>query len=138
MQEFIERFRASGVEPPVLHRGFFGEIPSREYPGRIAYAYYDGDLYESIMQSFNQTYAKMLPGGTIVVDDYLFEGFKGVKPAVDDHLDDKPEGRRPPLLLAANTTHVLVRNRVARGDMNFSGTTRIPFQFLEGVIEMAS
>mmetsp|Transcript_52006 Transcript_52006/g.173572 ORF Transcript_52006/g.173572 Transcript_52006/m.173572 type:complete len:330 (-) Transcript_52006:28-1017(-) len=138
MRTYTQRFRASGLDLPVLHSGFFGDIPSSEYPDRIAYAYFDSDLYESIMQSFNRTYDKMLPGGTIVVDDYLFEGFKGVKPAVDEFLEDKPEGQRTPLLLATKTSHVVPRNRAGRKGEALAGKTRIPFQFLEGVIEIAS
>ena len=81
---YLERFRAAGLDPPYLHKGFFGEIPTSEYPDAIAFAFYDGDFYESIRDSFNRTWHKMLPGGSVVIDDYFYGTLEGVKRCVDD------------------------------------------------------
>ena len=69
---YLERFRSAGLDPPYIHRGFFGAIPPSEYPDRIAFAFYDGDFYSSIADSFNRTFDKMLRGGSIVIDDYFY------------------------------------------------------------------
>lgn len=78
--------------PEGIHRGYFGNIPAREYPKPIAFAFFDGDLYTSIMQSFQKVYHKMSPGGVIMVHDYTESGlFPGAKKAIDEFLADKPE-----------------------------------------------
>lgn len=88
---FRETFKAAKVELPVINIGFFGDIADGLYPDQICFAFFDGDFYSSIMDSFKKVYDKMTPGGIILIHDYEYEPFPGVKKACDDFCADKPE-----------------------------------------------
>ena len=88
---FEQSFRNAGLELPVIHKGFFSEIPDHEYPEQISFAFFDGDLYTSILDSFRKVYHKMSKGGIMIVHDYEGADLPGVKKACDYFLKDKPE-----------------------------------------------
>ena len=88
---FINRFKSENVELPIIHTGFFADIPDEEYPNKIAFAFFDGDLFQSITDSFNKTYNKLVPGARVIVDDFLWERTPGVSLSVKEFLKDKPE-----------------------------------------------
>jgi len=91
IEMFKKTFIDADVGLPEIHEGFFGNIPDNEYPDEICFAFFDGDFYSSIMDSFKKVYHKMTPGGIILIHDYEYEPFPGVKKACDDFLKDKPE-----------------------------------------------
>ena len=91
LSTFTKKFESEGLIPPVIHTGWFSNIPDRSYPKHIAFAYYDGDLYQSIIDSFDKTFNKMSKGGHIVIDDYDYPRLPGCKKAVTDFLSDKKE-----------------------------------------------
>ena len=67
---FFNTFMNNGnLKLPVIHSGWFSDIQDSEYPDKICFAYFDGDFYTSIIDSFNKVYSKMVPGGIIVIDD---------------------------------------------------------------------
>ena len=90
---FLRAFHQARLTPPDgIHKGFFRDIPSNEFPEQIAFAFFDGDLYQSIYDSFLQIYHKCSPGGIIMVHDYTEIGFfPGSKKAIEDFLADKEE-----------------------------------------------
>ena len=90
---FRANFRTAKLKlPDGIHQGFFKNISASEYPPEIAFAFFDGDLYSSICDSFEQVYWKMSSGGIIMVHDYTDNGlFPGAKKAIDTFLLDKPE-----------------------------------------------
>ena len=93
-KQFESNFDEAKVQlPDGIHAGFFGDIADSEYPDPIAFAYFDGDLYSSILDSFKKVYHKVSPGGVIIVHDYSTAAgnFAGAKHAVDEFLRDKPE-----------------------------------------------
>jgi O-methyltransferase len=90
-ENFINSFTVLNVQLPIVHSGFFNEINDSEYPDKISFAYFDGDFYSSIIDSFNKVYHKMVPGGIIVIDDCGDYTLIGVKNACMDFLKDKPE-----------------------------------------------
>lgn len=89
--DFEKTFLDANLLCPVIHKGWFSEIPDQEYPDKICFAFFDGDFYSSIMGSFFKVYHKMTPGGIIIVHDYEGAMLPGVKVACDDFLRDKPE-----------------------------------------------
>jgi len=91
IEQFKKTFADAGVELPVINKGFFGDLADDKYPEEICFAFFDGDFYGSIMDSFNKVYHKMTPGGIILIHDYEYAPFPGVKKACDDFLKDKPE-----------------------------------------------
>jgi O-methyltransferase len=90
-QAVLDTFSKAGLTPPVINKGWFSEIPDDRYPEKICFAFLDGDFYGSIMDSFRKVYHKMVPGGIILVHDYDWAPFPGVKMACDEFCADKPE-----------------------------------------------
>jgi O-methyltransferase len=91
IQEFNETFEKAGLEKPVVNAGWFAEIPDEKYPEKICFAFFDGDFYSSITDSFKKVFHKMVPGGIILVHDYEYAPFPGVKKACEDFLLGKKE-----------------------------------------------
>ena len=85
-------FLTAGLQCPIIHKGWFSQIPDYEYPDRICFAFFDGDFYTSIMDSFNKVYHKMVINGIIVIHDYSGASLPGVQAACEEFLQDKPEG----------------------------------------------
>ncbi|HCT80737.1 MAG TPA: methyltransferase [Micromonosporaceae bacterium] len=77
---------------PVIHPGWFEDTLPIGLPERIAFAYFDGDLYTSIMTSLTHCVPRIAPRGKIIIDDYAdldenpraWDGLPGVKRASDD------------------------------------------------------
>ena len=91
IEMFEKTFNDAKIALPIINKGFFGVIPDDKYPNQICFAFFDGDFYSSIMDSFKKVYHKMTPGGIILVHDYEWVYFPGVKKACDDFFHDKPE-----------------------------------------------
>lgn len=89
--DFEMTFQNAVLECPIVHKGWFAEIPDNEYPDKICFAFFDGDFYSSILDSFFKVYHKMSKGGVIIVHDYEGAELPGVKKACDYFLKDKPE-----------------------------------------------
>ena len=89
--DFINTFKLAGLKLPVINEGWFREIPDEQYPDKICFAFFDGDFYSSITDSFEKVYYKMVPGGIILVHDYAWQNYPGVQKACEDFLKDKPE-----------------------------------------------
>lgn len=89
--EFITTFFTQNLKLPIIHSGWFSEISDNEYPEKICFAFFDGDFYTSIIDSFNKTFHKMQPGGMIIVDDCGWSVLPGVELACRDFLNDKKE-----------------------------------------------
>ena len=68
-ENFINVFKHFNLELPIINDGFFKDIPDEKYPDKIAFAFFDGDLYTSIIDSFNKTFHKISKNGIIIVDD---------------------------------------------------------------------
>jgi O-methyltransferase len=88
---FDRNFQQSALRLPRVHSGWFSQIPDEDYPRPIAFAFFDGDMYSSIMDSFRKVYSKLSKGARVVIDDYDWERTPGVKKACEDFLWDKPE-----------------------------------------------
>lgn len=84
-------FISRNLKLPIINKGWFKNIPDKKYPKKISFAHFDGDLYSSIMDSFNKVYHKMSKGGIIMVDDFKWDVLPGVAKACEDFLKDKKE-----------------------------------------------
>jgi len=88
-----QNFAKEGLAPPHVHKGFFKDIPEAMYPSQIAFAFFDGDLYSSITDSFNMVYKKLSPGARVMLHDYKWSKLPGVEKATVDFLVGKPDER---------------------------------------------
>ena len=85
-REVKERFLRAGLPVPKIKKAWFSELKIEDLPEKIAFAFLDGDLYESIRQSLRLVEQKMVSGGVIAVHDYNSEALPGVTKAVDEWL----------------------------------------------------
>ena len=83
-REVKQRFLRSGLPVPRIVKGWFNELTEVDLPEKIAFAFLDGDLYESIRDSLRLVQDKMSRGGVILVHDYGNEALPGVAKAVDE------------------------------------------------------
>lgn len=81
---FEMQFKKAGLRLPVIHKAWFSDLGPADAPDDIAFAYFDGDYYESIRDSFRIVGPHLRSDATIVVDDYANEALPGAKRAVDE------------------------------------------------------
>ncbi len=100
-ESVLKMLEASGLAPEFLRlslrivKGFFHESLPRYPRERIAVLHIDADLYQSYLDVLTQLYAKVVPGGVILFDEYLNpieqEKFPGAQRAIDEFF----QGREP-------------------------------------------
>jgi len=84
--DLIKNFRKENLPMPVIRKAWFGDLTDRDVPPQICFAFFDGDFYESIRDSFRVCERYFSPGATIVVDDYQNEALPGASKATDEWL----------------------------------------------------
>lgn len=84
-KQFIREFQKAELKPPVIHKGWFSELTDNDVPGQIAFAFLDGDFYESIKDSLRLVVPRLAPGGRIIIDDYAREALPGAARATHEH-----------------------------------------------------
>lgn len=88
-KQFIHEFRKANLVAPTVHKGWFKDLQPLDVPDKIAFAFLDGDFYESIRDSLQLVLPRMQADGTIVIDDYAHEALPGAARAVHEHF--KPD-----------------------------------------------
>ena len=83
---FIQNFKKAGLKLPTVHKGWFADFTPDDVPESIIFAFFDGDFYESIADSFRACGGKFQKRATIIVDDYANEALPGAARAVDKWL----------------------------------------------------
>ena len=102
-KDFEMQFKRAGLKLPRIHKAWFNELSSDDVPNNIAYAYLDGDYYESIHDSLHLIGDKLIPHATIVIDDYANEALPGTAKAVNEWLVRHPASLRVESSLAIIT-----------------------------------
>ena len=97
-REVKERFLRAGLPVPVIKKAWFCDLSDEDLPEKIAFAFLDGDFYESIRDSLRLVTPRINNGGTIVVHDYSNPALPGVKKAVDEWVNLKSRQLRVVLL----------------------------------------
>jgi len=85
-KQFLQQFQKAGLRPPSIHKGWFGSLTEADVPDSIAFAFLDGDFYESIRDSLRLVLPRMQRGGVIIIDDYAREALPGAAKAVHELL----------------------------------------------------
>lgn len=83
---FIQNFKKADLKIPTIHKGWFADSTPEDVPESIIFAFFDGDFYESIADSFRVCSGKFHRKATIIVDDYANEALPGAARAVDKWL----------------------------------------------------
>ena len=80
----INNFLQNDLPLPIIHKGWFNEIPEHKLPKKISFAFLDGDFYQSIYSSLEKIYDLVEDGGYIIFHDYERPDLPGVKNAIND------------------------------------------------------
>ena len=83
-KDFLHEFRAANLAPPIVHKGWFSQLTDNDVPQNIAFAFLDGDFYDSIMDSLKLVWPRMMKGGAVLIDDYGREALPGAERAARD------------------------------------------------------
>lgn len=83
-KQFSREFQKAGLKPPAVHKGWFSELTPGDVPDQIAFAFLDGDFYESIHDSLKLVLPKLQRHGVIIIDDYAREALPGGAKAVHE------------------------------------------------------
>jgi O-methyltransferase len=83
-REVKERFLRAGLPVPVIKKAWFKDLTDKDVPGAIAFAFLDGDFYESIRDSLKLVASRMTIGGVLVVHDYTNPALPGVRRAIEE------------------------------------------------------
>ena len=89
-KRFVENYKKAGLALPRIHKGWFSELTEADIPEQIAFAFLDGDYYDSIMTPLKLIWPRLVPGAIVVVDDYVNEALPGAAKAVDEWLAAHP------------------------------------------------
>lgn len=68
----------------MIEKAWFSDLTHDDFPERIAFAFLDGDFYESIRDSLKLVGPLMSEDGVLVVHDYSNLALPGVAKAVDE------------------------------------------------------
>lgn len=79
------------VPETAFYKGIFPETVGPVSSQKFSFVYIDVDIYKSVLDSLNFFYPRLVPGGTMVFDDYKGKHTPGVKKALDEFLADKKE-----------------------------------------------
>lgn len=83
-KQFLREFQKAHLRPPIVHKGWFADLAPDDIPDQVAFAFLDGDYYDSIKQPLKLLGPRLAPGAVIVVDDYGNEALPGAARAVDE------------------------------------------------------
>lgn len=95
-----QRFLRANLPVPRIKKAWFSELKNEDLPEKIAFAFLDGDLYESIKDSLGLVSPKLAKDGKIVVHDYNNPQLPGVSKAVDEFLEKSGWNLKTTLSLA--------------------------------------
>lgn len=82
--QFIKNFKQAGLPLPVIRKGWFEQLSDNDAPGKIAFAFLDGDFYTSTICSLKLVWPHLTDNATVVIDDYQTEALPGVAKAVKE------------------------------------------------------
>ena len=68
-------------------KAWFSDLTEKDIPDKIAFAFLDGDYYESIVTPLRLIWDNVTPGGIIVIDDYDNQALPGAARAVHEWVD---------------------------------------------------
>ena len=83
-REVKVRFLKAGLPVPVIKKAWFADLTADDMPRQIAFAFLDGDFYQSIKDSLELVGPLMNDDGIVVIHDYSNPALPGVRQAVDE------------------------------------------------------
>lgn len=88
-KQFLNTFQRARLVAPITYKAWFKDLTDAQLPDKLAYAFLDGDFYESIIDSLELVWPHLSVGGVITIDDYERAALPGVTKAVHVFFKDK-------------------------------------------------
>ena len=88
-KQFLQQFQKAGLAAPITNKGWFSGLTPTQLPNQIAYAFLDGDFYDSILDSLKLVWPRLAPGGSVTIDDYQRDALPGVERAVKTYFHEQ-------------------------------------------------
>lgn len=88
-KQFLNTFQKARLVAPITYKAWFKDLTDAQLPDKLAYAFLDGDFYESITDSLELVWPRLSVGGVITIDDYERAALPGVTKAVSHFFKDK-------------------------------------------------
>ena len=85
----IENFQNNNLKVPKIVKGWFKDIKDEDLPEKICFAFLDGDFYDSIYDSLEKIYDRVVDGGIIMFHDFRRNDSPGVDAAIRDFFEKK-------------------------------------------------
>lgn len=85
-KQFTQNFKKANLPMPIVKKAWFSELTPENLPNNIAFAFLDGDYYQSIKDSLKLVWPRLTKGAVVVVDDYASEALPGAARAVNEWL----------------------------------------------------
>lgn len=85
-REVVSKIRKAGLHNVIIKKGWFDQLTAQDLPEQIAFAFLDGDLYDSIKTSLKLVAPRLAAQGIMVVHDYNNPELPGSSRAVDEFL----------------------------------------------------
>jgi O-methyltransferase len=89
-KQFVQAFQRAKLRTPIVHKGWFDQLAPADVPEKIAFAFLDGDFYESITSSLQLVWPRLADNATVLIHDYKRETLPGVERAINDYLRGIP------------------------------------------------
>jgi O-methyltransferase len=109
-KQLLNEFQKAHLRKPIVHKGWFAELEAADVPDSIAFAFLDGDFYDSIMDSLKLVWPRLTAGGIICFDDYQREALPGVTTATRDYFQGKP-----PAMSVSHNIGILIKHAATPG-----------------------
>lgn len=75
-----------------IHKGLFSDtFKNIQSDSKFKFVHCDADIYQSVYQTTEFFYPRLISGGMMIYDDYGWASTKGAQKAVLDFFKDKPE-----------------------------------------------
>lgn len=90
-KEVLAKLKRHHLTNVILKKAWFSELTPEDLPAKIAFAFIDGDFYESQKQGLKLVAPRLAQNGIIVCHDYNNPELPGASRAVDEFLRQNPQ-----------------------------------------------
>lgn len=87
----IDKLKKHGLNNAIIKKAWFSNLTDQDLPDKIAFAFIDGDFYESQRTALALVEPRLIEQGIIVCHDYNNPELPGATQAVDEFMKQHPE-----------------------------------------------
>lgn len=87
----IDKLKKHGLTNAIIKKAWFSDLTVQDLPEHVAFAFLDGDFYESQRTALSLVQPRLVPQGIIICHDYNNPELPGATTAVNEFLRQHPE-----------------------------------------------